>query len=350
MVLSARRQTGFFVDVDLGTLLAQSYDPPREFSTRFTRRTRSSRQQCMEAISKPSTNSHIKGNKPMSTTITIAPTGPIATKSDNPSLPTTPEEIAAAVTAGYEAGASVAHIHLRDEFQRPTADLAVGRRVLDAIAQQSPILIQMSTGVGLSVPFDDRERLIDLRPQMATLNPCSMSFGDGEFLNPPAGVKRLAAKMRDLGIKPELEIYDTGHLDACLHLRDLGLLPEPLQFSIVLGVRGGMAATAENLLNLVSKLPEGAIWQVIAIGRANLELTAIGLALGGNARAGLEDTLYMKKGVLSQGSTPLVERAVRLVKDLGRTVATVEETKENLGLTTAAYRENQPRGVSYAHE
>lgn len=268
----------------------------------------------------------------MSVIVTVAPTGPIATKADNPALPTTPREIADAVADAYRAGASVAHIHLRDDMQRPTADVAVGRQVIDAIADRCPILIQLSTGVGLSVPFEDRERLVDLRPQMATLNPCSMSFGDGEFLNPPKGVERLAAKMRDLGITPELEIYDTGHLDACLRLRDKGLLPERLQFSIVLGVRGGMAATAGNLLGMVEKLPEGAVWQVIAIGKANLELTAVGLAIGGNARAGLEDTLYVSKGVLSEGSVPLVSRAVRLAENLSRRVATVQETRAQLGL------------------
>lgn len=268
----------------------------------------------------------------MSVIVTVAPTGPIATKTDNPTLPTTPQEIADAVADGYRAGAAVAHIHLRDEMQRPTADLGIGRRVLEAIADQCPILIQLSTGVGLSVPFEERARLVDLHPQMATLNPCSMSFGDGEFLNPPKSVERLAAKMRDLGITPELEIYDTGHLDSCLRLRDKGLLPEQLQFSIVLGVRGGMAATPRNLLNTVEQLPDGAVWQVIAIGKSNLELTAIGLALGGNARAGLEDTLYVEKGVLSAGSAPLVTRAVRLAEGLGRQVATVPDAVARLGL------------------
>ncbi|MGW6796958.1 3-keto-5-aminohexanoate cleavage protein [Streptomyces chartreusis] len=262
--------------------------------------------------------------------ITVAPTGPIATKTDNPTLPTTPTEIADAVEAAYHAGASVAHIHLRDENQRPTADLTIGRQVMDAIAERCPILIQMSTGVGMAVSFEERERLVELRPSMATLNPCSMSFGMGEFRNPPAAVERLAAKMRDLGIQPELEIYDSGHLDACLRLRDKGLLPERLQFSIVLGVQGGMAATPTNLLTMVNRLPSEAIWQIIAIGRPNLELTAIGLALGGNARAGLEDTLYLAKGELSDGSTPLVERTVRLVRDLGRQVASVEQAHQEL--------------------
>jgi 3-keto-5-aminohexanoate cleavage enzyme len=268
----------------------------------------------------------------MSVVITVAPTGPIATKADNPHLPTQPEEIAAAVERAYRLGASVAHIHLRDEHDRPTADLGVARRVMDLIAERCPILVQMSTGVGLTVPFEERERLVELRPRMATLNPCSMSFGRGEFRNPPEGVRRLAARMRELEVKPELEIYDTGHVDACLRLWDEGLLAEPLQFSIVLGVQGGAAATPDNLITMVRRLPAEAIWQIIAIGKANLELTAIGLALGGNARSGLEDTLHVRKGELAPGNEPLVSRTVQLARDLDRTIASVEETESLLGL------------------
>ncbi|OPG14143.1 3-keto-5-aminohexanoate cleavage protein [Microbispora sp. GKU 823] len=272
----------------------------------------------------------------MSVVITVAPTGPIASKSDNPHLPTQPEEIADAVAEAYAAGASVAHIHLRDADDRPTADLSIARRTMDLIAERCPILVQLSTGVGLDVPYEERAALVELRPRMATLNPCSMTFGTGEFRNPPAEVRRLAARMRDLGVKPELEIYDTGHLEACTRLRDEGLLgDEPLQFSIVLGVSGGMAATPENLLTMVGRLPEGSVWQVIAIGRANLRLTAMALALGGNARAGLEDALYLRKGELSPGNLPLVERTVRLARDLDLEIATVEQTERLLDLPAA---------------
>ncbi|WP_225729233.1 MULTISPECIES: 3-keto-5-aminohexanoate cleavage protein [unclassified Nocardia] len=272
----------------------------------------------------------------MSVVITIAPTGPIASKADNPHLPTRPEEIADAVADAHRAGAAVAHIHVRDHEDRPTADLDIARRTMDLIAERCPILIQLSTGVGLDVPFEQRAALVELRPPMATLNPCSMTFGNAEFRNPPADVRRLAARMRELGVKPELEIYDTGHLDACLRLRDEGLLDdEPMQFSIVLGVTGGMAATPDNLLTLVRRLPDNAIWQVIAIGRRNLELTAIGLALGGNARAGLEDALYLRKGELSPGNQPLVERTVALARSLDLDIADIDETATILGLASS---------------
>jgi uncharacterized protein (DUF849 family) len=271
----------------------------------------------------------------MSVVITVAPTGPIASKADNPNLPTQPDEIADAVAQAYTAGAAVAHIHLRDENDRPTADPAIARRTMDLIAERCPILIQLSTGVGLDVPFEQRAALVELRPRMATLNPCSMSFGSGEFRNPPGEVRRLAARMQELGVKPELEIYDTGHLDACLRLRDAGVLGAgPLQFSIVLGVAGGMAPTAANLVTMVSRLPEDAIWQVIAIGRTNLQLTALGLALGGNARAGLEDTLHLRKGELSRGNLPLIQRTVALARALDLPVASVDETESLLGLSS----------------
>lgn len=268
----------------------------------------------------------------MAVVVTVAPTGPIATKQDNPHLPTSPEEIADAVAGAYEAGAAVAHIHLRDEQQRPTADLGIAERVIGLIGERCPILVQLSTGVGLTVPFEDRERLVELKPAMATLNPCTMSFAGGEFRNPPADVRRLAARMRDLGIKPELEIYDTGHLDECLRLRDEGLLEGDLQFSVVMGVRGGMAATPENLMTIVGRLPEGAIWQIIAIGRNNLPLTAIALALGGNARAGMEDTLHLRRGELAGTNAELVERAVTLARGLELEVADADAARRQLGL------------------
>lgn len=272
----------------------------------------------------------------MSVVITVAPTGLAAFKTDNPSLPTQPEEIAAAVEEAYHLGASVAHLHLRDSDEQPTADLGIARHVMDLIAARCPILIQLSTGVGLGVPFEEREKLVELRPQMATLNPCSMSFGTGEFLNPPIAVRRLAARMRELDVKPELEIYDTGHLDVCLQLWKEDLLAEPLQFSIVLGVPGGAAATADNLITMVRRLPPDAIWQIIAIGEANLQLTAIGLALGGHVRTGMEDTLYLRKGELTNGNRPLVERTVQLARNLGLSIASVEETEAALSLRTRA--------------
>lgn len=264
--------------------------------------------------------------------ITAALTGPIAAKKDNAALPTSPQEIADAATRAYNAGAAVVHVHLRDAQERPTADLDIARKTMDLIREQSPVLIQLSTGVGLEVPFEDREKLVELKPRMATLNPCSMSFGAGEFRNPPAGVRRLAARMQELGVKAELEIYDFGHIPVCLSLYEEGLLAEPLQFSIVMGVKGGMAATVDNLLFAVRSLPLGAIWQIIAIGRANLDLSAIAIAMGGNVRTGLEDTLHLRKGELAPSNEVLVTRLAGVCATLERSLATVEDTEKEFKL------------------
>jgi 3-keto-5-aminohexanoate cleavage enzyme len=180
----------------------------------------------------------------------------------------------------------------------------------------TPIPIQMPVGVGLSVPFRERERLADLRPRMATLNPCSMSLGKGEFSNPSTAVRRLAARMCGLGVRPKLEIYDTGRLEACVRLEADRLLAEPLWFSIVVGVHGELAATPQNLVTIGPRLPRGAIWQVIAIGRASLSPTAIAPAPGRNARAGTEDTLHLRTGELAPGNRPLAGRAIMLAPDL----------------------------------
>jgi len=264
--------------------------------------------------------------------ITTALTGPLATKADNPALPTTPEEIAAAAKDAYEAGAAVVHVHLRDADQRPTADVELARRVVGLIEEACPALVQLSTGVGLGVPLEVRSKLVEVKPRMATLNVCSMTFGSGEFSNPPDGVRRLAYRMGELGVKPELELYDGGHLEMALALQSEGLLEGPLQFSLVMGVLGGMAATPENLVGLINRMPAGSVWQVIGIGRHNLPMTAIGLALGGNARTGMEDTLLVRRGQPTTGNGELTERLAATAKALDRPPATVEQTIEALQL------------------
>jgi 3-keto-5-aminohexanoate cleavage enzyme len=262
--------------------------------------------------------------------ITAALTGPIAMKADNPALPITPEELAIAAEQCYKAGAAIVHLHIRDEKGAPTVNPKRVKECLDAIHARVPeVLTQLSTG-GFDA-YEERAKVVEVRPRMASLNPCTMSFGLSEFRNPPKEMRKLAARMRELGVKPELEIYDYGHLGVCLSLLKEGLLAEPLQFSIVLGVPGGAAATPQNLVNMVANLPTGATWQVVAVGRLNLELTTIAVAMGGNARTGLEDTLYLRKGVLADNAS-LVARLVQVCKGLERPIATPAEAVKLLQL------------------
>jgi 3-keto-5-aminohexanoate cleavage enzyme len=263
--------------------------------------------------------------------ITAALTGPVATKADNAGMPGSVAEIAADARQCYDAGAAVIHIHLRDDQGNMTADLDVARRTVEAVREVCPGITQLSTG-GLAFTYEQRMALVEARPAMATLNPCTMTFGPAEFQNPPEKMMKLAARMIELGVKPEIEIYDTGHLDMMLYLLHKELLVEPLQVSFVMGVRGGMRGDPQILSWLVKELPAGTSWQVIAVAKANLPMTTIGLAMGGNARTGMEDTLTLSKGVPAASNLQLVERLVGIAKSMQLQPATVSEVVERLKL------------------
>jgi uncharacterized protein (DUF849 family) len=267
--------------------------------------------------------------------ITVAPTGPLTTREQHPGVPLTPVEIAEAVAEAAEAGAAVAHVHARDEHGLPTADPAVYAAIAEEIRARCDIVVQASTGVGLAVPWEERLEIVssgEVDVTMATLNPASMTFADGTFSNPPEFVQKLAEAMHERGIHPELEVYDVGHVSLCRELVDQDLIREPLQFSFVMGVRGGMPGDPALLPLLRSMLPDGAGWQAIGIGRSQLPLTFAALAMGGNIRVGFEDNVYFSKGVLAESNAQFVRRAVELVGAAGREVATPLQVRERLGV------------------
>jgi 3-keto-5-aminohexanoate cleavage enzyme len=267
--------------------------------------------------------------------ITVAPTGPLTTRQNHPGLPVTPQQIGEAVAEAATAGAAVAHVHARDQEELPTADPEVYAEIAREIRSRCDIVVQASTGVGLNVSCGDRLKIISsdqVEVTMATLNPASMTFGQGTFSNPPWFVEQLAQLMRERGIRPELEIYDFGHLPLCLDLVKQGLVDGPLQFSFVMGVRGGMPGDPALLPTLVSMLPEGAAWQAIGIGRTQLPLSFAALALGGNLRVGYEDNVYFRRGELAKSNAQFVTRAVELVHTAGREVATPEYVRNRLGV------------------
>jgi uncharacterized protein (DUF849 family) len=265
--------------------------------------------------------------------VTVAPTGPLTTREQHPRLPLTPVQIGVAVAEAAEAGAAVAHIHARDEEGKPTADPAVYAAIAAEIRARCDIVVQASTGVGLTVPPEQRLEILrgeEVDVKMATLNPASMTFGTGTFSNPPWFVEALARRMLERGIRPELEVYDLGHVGLCLDLVKQGLVPEPLQFSFVMGVRGGMPGDPALLAMLRSMLPAGAVWQAIGIGRTQLPLSLAALALGGNVRVGFEDNVYIRRGELAESNAQFVRRAVAMVEAAGRTVATPDDVRERL--------------------
>ncbi len=266
--------------------------------------------------------------------ITVAPVGAETTRDDNPNLPLSPQEIADDVHAAWEAGASIAHLHVRDERGGPTQDPEVFRAVIDGIRERCDVIIQVSCGGGVGMDAKERAAPLSLDPEMATLTTGSVNFGEDVFSNPYPLVVEFAKMMKERGVRPEIEIFDTGMLATAHVLLKKGFVEMPLHFDLVLGVPGGIPATAKSLAYLVEELPEGATWTVAGVGRHELPMAMIALAMGGHVRVGFEDNVFFEKGRLATGNAELVARVARLSRELGRGVATPKEARETLGLVS----------------
>ncbi len=270
--------------------------------------------------------------------ITVAPTGSVTTRAETPYLPITPEEVIEETVRSYNAGASVVHLHARDpDTGAPTSSVEIFRMYLDGIRQRCPIITQITTGGGaatLGLGYEERFRPVEeLRPDSASLNAGSMNFGRKLFPNPPEVMERYAKRMVELGVMPEFEIYDLSMIqNVDVWIRKPGIVPTPYQNSFVMGVLGGIPPTFKNLLALVESLPDRDTWQVIGIGRHQFTLGVAGILLGGNIRVGFEDNIYLAKGVLARSNAELVEKAVRIIRELGFEVASVEEARSILPL------------------
>lgn len=269
--------------------------------------------------------------------ITAALTGVAANRNQCKWIPYTPQEIAEEALACYNAGASVVHIHARENDGSPSWRVEVFREIMDEVRKRCPIIINFSTGAVL-VERDDRiAHIRELKPEIAALNMGTMNYAKYSpkrknfvfsvvFHNPFEDIIFFLDTMNQLGIKPECECFDLGHLESIFPLMDMGLLKN-FQVSLIMGVVGGMAATARNLAHVASLVPAGTAWEVIGISQEQWLLVATALALGGNIRVGLEDNFYLSPGEMSQGNGPLVEKAVRMTRDIGREPATVEEAR-----------------------
>ncbi len=262
--------------------------------------------------------------------ITAAICGAETTREMTPHLPITAEELGEEAARCREAGAAVIHLHVRRDDGTPTQDRALFQKAIDAIRARCDVIVQTSTGGAVGMSADERAQPLECNPEMATLNAGSLNFGDDVFLNPFPLVRDFAARMRARGIAYELECYDVGHVEACLRLAQEGVISLPAPFDFVLGVRGGIQAGEENLRFLIGKLPAGCTFNVAGIGRAQLPMAELSLRLGGHARCGLEDNVYLSKGVLAKGSYELVARVVGLARAAGREVATPAQARDIL--------------------
>ena len=274
--------------------------------------------------------------------ITAALTGVLARREQCPYIPYTPEEIALEGKCAVDAGASVLHIHARQDDGSPAYDIETYRQIGIEVRKLCPdVIINYSTGaVGLSK--EERIHHISaLSPDMAALNMGSMNYAiyspktkefyhDFVFMNPFSDIKFYLEKMKEAGTVPEMEVFDNGHINNAMPLIDMGLLTPPYVFSFVMGVLGGIPISTQNILHQAATVPAGSHWQVIGIGRKQWQAIAAAITIDGNIRVGLEDNFYLPTGEMAKSNGELVAAAANLVRMLGRGVATIEETRKML--------------------
>ena len=264
--------------------------------------------------------------------ITIAPTGSVPKKKHNKYIPITPSEIAECALRCEDAGASVLHIHVRDENENPSDDPALFQEVVDKLKGRSNLIVQISTGGRANATLESRKARLAVPCEMASLTTGSVNFPNSVYANPPDLVSALAAEMKERGIKPEMEIFDVSMINAAIDLRDRGLADDPLHFDFVMGLKGAQPATIEHLVYLRSLIPHESTWTVAGIGAAQLVMGTHAILMGGHVRVGLEDNLYLRKGVLASNEM-LVERIARISRELGRDIATPDEARTILHLS-----------------
>ncbi len=270
--------------------------------------------------------------------ITAALTGGFHGKEANPNLPITPDEIAQSAYECSQAGAAIVHLHARDKDGKPTCDQQVYAEIVAKVKARCNVITQVSTGAGPGLSPDERVKAIDVDAEMASLNMGTMvrtRWGENSiFLNTRPQIEAYAKKMRDKGMKPEMEVYGHSMMVDVENLIRQNLITRPYYVNFVLGMshQGALPAESKHLRSLIDYLPEGAIFNVCAVGAGQLPMTTLSMLLGGHSRVGLEDNVYYSKGVLAKSNAQLVERTARLARELGRELATPDEARQILRL------------------
>lgn len=275
--------------------------------------------------------------------ITCAMSGVVANRAQCAAIPYTPEEYAAEAKRAYEAGASVVHIHARTPDGAPSYEVKDYQAIYDAVTDACPVIINFSTGA-ISITTEQKTaHILAVKPAIGALNMGSMNYAkynakrkdfvfEFVFPNPFSEIIAIVKAMNVAKSKPEMECFDLGHIGNAYPLIDMGLLEPPFQFSLILGVLGGIPPTVQNLQKMVDQLPPKSDWEIIGISLDQWRLVAGGISLGGNIRVGLEDNFYLEAGKMAASNGDLVAKAARMVRDQGREVATVEQCRERLCL------------------
>lgn len=266
--------------------------------------------------------------------ITAAICGAEVLKEHNPAVPYTVEECVREARSAYDAGASIIHLHVRYDDGTPTQDKERFRVIMEAIAHACPgVIIQPSTGGAVGMTNDERLQPTELNPEMATLDCGTLNFGGDEiFENTENTIKYFGKRMIQRGIKPELEVFDKSMIEMALRLEKKGYIQKPMHFDFVMGVNGGIGGSLRDFVFLRGSIPSDATYTVAGLGRYEMPLAAAAIIDGGHVRVGFEDNVYVSKGVLAKSNGELVQKVVRLARELGREIATPAEAREILSL------------------
>ena len=275
--------------------------------------------------------------------ITCALSGVLANRKQCEAIPYTPVEIAEEARRAYEAGAAAVHIHARNDDGSPTFSPATFAKIKEETRKRCPVILNFSTGTILDDVTDQVTYIKESKPEIAALNMGTMNYSkysekkkafafDMIFPNTYEKIIKLLKAMNEAGVKPELECFDSGHTQGIWPLLDMGVLKKPLQFSFIVNVLGGIPPMVESLQLQTKIMPPGSEWEVIGISHCQWKMLATALVLGGNIRCGLEDHLYLPNGQMAKSNGDLVEVAARMVRDMGRRPATVEEARKILSL------------------
>jgi len=283
--------------------------------------------------------------------ITLAVTGSVSDKKKHPALPVTPKEIAESAVEAHAVGAAVAHIHVRDpDSAEPSMDIRLYREVVERIRDTSDMLISLTTGAGARLipdtsdpvglgpgsiwrsPEKRTEHVVKLKPEMCSLDMGSINFGGWVFANTVGHLEEMAKRVAAAGVKPELEVFDVGHITIVESFLAKGLFEKPPIVQLCLGIPWGMPASPRNMLLMKEYLPADAIWGAFGVGLASFQMVAQSALLGGNVRVGFEDNFFLSRGVPAQSNAELVEKAVRILDCLDKQPATPQEARTLLGL------------------
>lgn len=283
--------------------------------------------------------------------VTVAVTGSQPTRDMNPNLPITPKEIADSALDCFNEGAAIVHVHVRDPNTGARSMAPeLYEEVVERVRAKSGMIINLTTGPGgqmimgpdnkkaeasIMEPPEIRVRhVLKLKPEMCSLDVGSSNFGAMVFVNAQPVIDRMAEMIKSAGVKPEIEIFEVGQVSIGERLMKLGLVDKSAHFQLCMGTTGGIPATPKNATLMAEALPQGVTWSIFGVGRTQFPMAAMGVMLGGHVRVGMEDNLYISKGVLAKSNAQLVQRAAEIIRSLGKQVASVEEARKALSLNS----------------